>query len=178
MVGSVDHEGIRYACPLPLNQSNREESIIGVRSMVTELVNLYKKNTNTFPARVLYFRDGVAEGQFAKVKNIEVTAIKEAVAALSGTTPTVTAIVVRKRIHTRFFPRDGEGDRSSRGNVHPGTVVDGEITHPCDFDFCTTHIRIFTYSRFGTPFLYSRNSSSGALLYFILYHYIHCRCHS
>lgn len=141
MVGSVDHEGVRYACPLPLNQNNREESITGVRSMVTELVNIYKKNTNTYPSRIMYFRDGVAEGQFAKVREVEVTAIKEAVASMSGTTPTVTAVVVRKRNHTRFFPRDHEGDRSSRGNVHPGTVVDKEITHPCDFDFCTTQYR-------------------------------------
>ena len=138
MVGSVDYEGVRYACPLPLNQNNREESIIGVRNMVTELVTIYKKNTNTFPRRILYFRDGVAEGQFAKVKELEVAAIKEAVASLSGTVPTVTAIVVRKRNHTRFFPRDNEGDRSSKGNVYPGTVVDREITHPCDYDFCST----------------------------------------
>ena len=137
MVGSVDHEGVRYACPLPLNQNNREESITGVHRMVTELVTIYKKNTNTFPTRIMYFRDGVAEGQFAKVRDLEVTAIKEAVASISGTAPTVTAIVVRKRNHTRFFPKEGEGDRSSRGNVYPGTVVDMDITHPCDFDFCS-----------------------------------------
>lgn len=137
MVGSVDLEGVRYACPLPLNQNNREESITGVYKMITELVTIYKKNTNLFPSRILYFRDGVAEGQFAKVKELEVTAIKQAVAALSGKPPTVTAMVVRKRIHTRFFPRDNEGDRTSRGNVYPGTVVDREITHPRDFDFCT-----------------------------------------
>jgi eukaryotic translation initiation factor 2C len=58
------------------------------------------------------------------------------VRGMSGQVPTVTTIVVRKRNHTRFFPRENEGDRSSKGNVHPGTVVDQEITHPVDFDFC------------------------------------------
>ena len=153
MVGSVDHEGIRYACPLPLNQNNREESISGVTSMVTQLVNIYKKNTNTYPSRVLYFRDGVAEGQFAKVKDVEIKAIKEAIETVSGKVPTVTAMVVRKRNHTRFFPRDGEGDRTSKGNVFPGTVVDREITHPRDFDFCNlTHTSIIL-SCFN-PFLF------------------------
>jgi len=142
MVGSVDHEGVRYACPLPLNQNNREESITGVRDMVRELVTIYKKNTNTYPSRIMYFRDGVAEGQFAKVKELEITAIKEAVASISGTAPTVTAIVVRKRNHTRFFPKDNEGDWSSKGNVYPGTVVDRDITHPCDFDFCIFQHRL------------------------------------
>ena len=104
--------------------------------MVSEIVKTYKKNTNTYPTRVLYFRDGVAEGQFEKVKVTEVNAIKEAISELSGKKPSVTAIVVRKRIHTRFFPRDREGDRGSGNNVHPGTVVDTDITHPTDFDFC------------------------------------------
>jgi len=115
------------------------DDIAIVRSMVTELVTLYKKNTDTYPTRVMYLRDGVAEGQFSKVKEFEVAAIKEAVQSLSGNVPAVTAIVVRKRNHTRLFPRDREGDRGSRGNVHPGTVVDQDITHPRDFDFCTPH---------------------------------------
>jgi eukaryotic translation initiation factor 2C len=137
MVGSIDHEGVQYACPLPLNQNNREEVIVGVRAMVTELVTQYKKKTGTFPARVMYFRDGVAEGQFGKVKEFEVNAIKEAVRGMSGAVPSVTAIVVRKRNHTRLFAMEGKGDRFSRWNVYPGTVVDQEITHPRDFDFCT-----------------------------------------
>jgi eukaryotic translation initiation factor 2C len=76
MVGSVDYQGVQYACPLPLNQNNREEVIVGVRAMVTELVTIYKKNTGSFPLRVMYFRDGVAEGQFAKVKEFEVMRLK------------------------------------------------------------------------------------------------------
>ena len=166
MVGSVDHEGVRYACPLPLNQSNREESIQGVRSMVTELVNLYKKNTNTYPTRVMYLRDGVAEVQFSKVREFEVSAIKDAVQTLSGKVPAVTAIVVRKRNHTRLFPRDREGDRGSRGNVHPGTVVDQDITHPRDFDFCILQLPgTLTNGRSCSAFEYSRNCPSRSLLY-------------
>jgi len=138
MVGSIDLEGVQYACPLPKNQNNREEVIVGVRSMVTELTALYKKRTNVFPVRVLYFRDGVAEGQFGRIKEFEVAEIKEAIAGMSGKAPTVTAVVVRKRNHTRLFPRDREGDRNSRWNVYPGTVVDRDITHPQDFDFCTS----------------------------------------
>jgi eukaryotic translation initiation factor 2C len=139
MVGSIDFEGVHYACPLPMNQNSREESISGVRAMVTELANIYKRATNAYPVRVMYFRDGVSEGQFAKVKEMEVDAIKDAIGRLSGRVPTVTAVVVRKRNHTRLFPRDNEGDGNSRGNLYPGTVVDREITHPRDFDFCTPY---------------------------------------
>jgi eukaryotic translation initiation factor 2C len=164
MVGSVDLYGVQYACPLPLNQNNREEVIVGVRAMVTQLVAIYKKNTGTYPQRVMYFRDGVAEGQFSKVKEFELSAIRETIGSMSGRLPTVTAIVVRKRNHTRLFPRDNEGDRSSRGNVYPGTVVDQEITHPVDFDFCISSVYIAN-DRFGPPFEYPRNSSPSTLLY-------------
>ncbi|MCE8166464.1 MAG: hypothetical protein I3270_02350 [Candidatus Moeniiplasma glomeromycotorum] len=47
--------------------------------------------------------------------------------------PTITFVVVQKRHHTRFFPIQG-ADRT--GNCFPGTVVDRDITHPFEFDFC------------------------------------------
>ena len=165
MVGSVDFEGVHYACPLPLNQNNREESIMEVRSMVTELVNIYKRNTGAYPVRVMYFRDGVAEGQFDKVKAIEVAAIKETIGSMSGKAPTVTAIVVRKRNHTRLFPKEGEGDRGSRGNVFPGTVVDQDITHPTDWDFCISLSLPLLNDRLGSTLKYTRHCTSCALLY-------------
>ena len=92
-----------------------------------------------FPVRVIYFRDGVAEGQFDKVKTIEVAAIREAIRSLSGKIPTITAIVVRKGINIRLFPNKGQADRGSRGNVYPGIVVDQDITHPTDWDFCNIY---------------------------------------
>jgi eukaryotic translation initiation factor 2C len=166
MVGSIDLEGIQYACPLPQNQNNREEVIVGVRSMVTEIVAQFKKRTNQFPVRVLYFRDGVAEGQFDKVKKFEVAAIKEAIAGMSGKVPAVVAVVVRKRNHTRFFPRDvREGDRTSRGNVYPGTVVDTEITHPQDYDFCISALLALADCRFGSSFQYPGDRTSCPSLY-------------
>ena len=43
-------------------------------------------------------------------------------------------IVVGKRHHVRFFPKNStEADRS--GNCPAGTVVDQDITHPTEFDF-------------------------------------------
>ena len=51
-----------------------------------------------------------------------------------GFNPTITLIVVGKRHHVRFFPRDErEGDRS--GNCPAGTVVDSDVVNPVEFDF-------------------------------------------
>jgi hypothetical protein len=45
--------------------------------------------------------------------------------------PQLTAVVVTKRHHTRFFPLSEE----EKVNCPPGTVVDSVVTHPCYFDF-------------------------------------------
>ena len=44
-------------------------------------------------------------------------------------------IIVAKRHHQRFFPKDQrDGDRRS-GNCPAGTVIDSDIAHPTEFDF-------------------------------------------
>jgi eukaryotic translation initiation factor 2C len=51
-----------------------------------------------------------------------------------GFKPAITLIVVGKRHHVRFFPRnENEGDRS--GNCVAGTVVDSDVVNPVEFDF-------------------------------------------
>lgn len=48
--------------------------------------------------------------------------------------PKLTFIVVGKRHHIRFFPKDKERAEKS-GNAPAGLVVDREITSPGMFDF-------------------------------------------
>lgn len=49
--------------------------------------------------------------------------------------PKITFVVVQKRHHARFFPVDPR-DADRTGNCQPGTVVDTDIVHPFEFDFC------------------------------------------
>lgn len=51
--------------------------------------------------------------------------------------PKITFVVVQKRHHARFFPVDPR-DADRTGNCQPGTVVDTDIVHPFEFDFCTS----------------------------------------
>jgi eukaryotic translation initiation factor 2C len=63
------------------------------------------------------------------------TAIRRACSSLQQDyKPKVTFLVVQKRHHTRFFPRNEDADGRNK-NVPPGTVVDREITHPTEVDF-------------------------------------------
>ncbi|KAH9006795.1 Piwi domain-containing protein [Lactarius hatsudake] len=114
-------------------QTSRQDFIDAMESMSTYVLSQYKLNTGKYPKRILFYRDGVSEGQFATVIQDELPLIRSACKKL-GFNPTITFIVVGKRHHVRFFPRfKSESDRS--GNCFAGTVVDSDIVNPVGYDF-------------------------------------------
>ncbi|VAI52215.1 unnamed protein product [Triticum turgidum subsp. durum] len=106
--------------------------------MIRELLISFKKSTGEKPQRIIFYRDGVSEGQFYQVLLFELNAIRKACASLEANyQPQVTFIVVQKRHHTRLFAHN-HNDKNSMdrsGNILPGTVVDTKICHPTEFDF-------------------------------------------
>ncbi|KAF8401757.1 hypothetical protein HHK36_012703 [Tetracentron sinense] len=106
--------------------------------MIRDLLVSFRKATGQKPQRIIFYRDGVSEGQFYQVLLYELDAIRKACASLEPNyQPPVTFIVVQKRHHTRLFANNHK-DRSSTdksGNILPGTVVDSKICHPTEFDF-------------------------------------------
>ncbi|GAW01092.1 argonaute-like protein [Lentinula edodes] len=144
VVGSVDSLGVKYI-PRTHAQTSRQEIIADLHTMAKDILasftsyqlNVEKKLPQFCkPKRLLFFRDGVSEGQFGQVMEQEVAVLKKVCQEL-GIAPKITFIIVGKRHHYRFFPRDpnarGEADKS--GNCLAGTVVDTGITHPLEFDF-------------------------------------------
>ncbi|GAY65854.1 hypothetical protein CUMW_244220 [Citrus unshiu] len=106
--------------------------------MIRELLIAFKRSTNRKPESIIFYRDGVSEGQFSQVLLHEMNAIRLACASLEeGYAPPVTFVVVQKRHHTRLFPAEhNRRDLTDRsGNILPGTVVDTQICHPTEFDF-------------------------------------------
>ncbi|KAL5538148.1 hypothetical protein UlMin_045912 [Ulmus minor] len=106
--------------------------------MIREHLIAFYRSTGQKPDRIIFYRDGVSEGQFSQVLLYEVDAIRKACNSIqSDYAPRVTFIVVQKRHHTRLFPED-HGNRNSTdrsGNIQPGTVVETQICHPSEFDF-------------------------------------------
>jgi eukaryotic translation initiation factor 2C len=132
LVGSIDNSAVRYVSTMDV-QTSRKEIIEAMESMCIYVLNQFKGATGKFPKRILFFRDGVSEGQFATVLEEELPLIRKACMKLK-IKPTITLIIVGKRHHVRLFPsRDNEGDRS--GNCVAGTVVDSDVVNPVEFDF-------------------------------------------
>ncbi|KAK1270094.1 Protein argonaute 1C [Acorus gramineus] len=107
--------------------------------MIMELLRAFYQSTRRKPQRIIFYRDGVSEGQFNQVLLHEVAAIRKACEAIDNEKyePLLTFVVVQKRHHTRLFPKNQGGPHTTgrNENILPGTVVDREICHPTEFDF-------------------------------------------
>lgn len=91
----------------------------------------FKKRHDALPIRIIFYRDGVGEGDIKHCKEHEIKAIEELLKKVYGVDKYLevnfTFIIVNKRINTRvFMERNGSGQE----NPPPGTIVDSVITLP------------------------------------------------
>ncbi len=75
LVGSMDGHGARFASAVRV-QGSRVETIVDMGGMVKELLRQFYVATRKKPERILFYRDGVSEGQFRTVLNEEVSRIR------------------------------------------------------------------------------------------------------
>jgi eukaryotic translation initiation factor 2C len=135
VVGSMDAHPSRYAATVRVQQ-HRQEIIHDLSTMVKELLIQFYKSTRFKPNRIIFYRDGVSEGQFHQVLAHELLAVRTACMKLEDDyRPGITFIVVQKRHHTRLFCADKREQIGKSGNIPAGTTVDVGITHPTEFDF-------------------------------------------
>ncbi|XP_071635459.1 protein argonaute-4-like [Temnothorax longispinosus] len=141
VAASRDKSAFRYNVALRLQQP-KEEMILDLEEIILTQLRVYQQETKCCPKRIVYYRDGVSEGQLPQVMYYEIGAIKKAVNAFTkftrGSNIEINCLVVQKRHHVRLFPkskdiRDTEDTRNY--NVKPGTIVDTTITHPEHIDF-------------------------------------------
>jgi eukaryotic translation initiation factor 2C len=75
LVGSHDLQGIQYATAVRV-QNSREEIIMDLEDMAIGLLRKFFKSTKKKPERIIFYRDGISEGQYTEVCRREITAIK------------------------------------------------------------------------------------------------------
>ncbi|KAG1784442.1 ribonuclease H-like domain-containing protein [Suillus plorans] len=92
------------------------------------------------PIRIIFFRDGLSEGEYALTGQEEIEDITGAIddiwrdKGIKCAKPELTFIVVGKRHYVRFFPRNrNDGDKS--GNCPAGFVADQGVGNPAVRDF-------------------------------------------
>ena len=141
VVGSMDANATKYQARV---RAQRHEKGRGAQEIINDLavivrellIEYYKANGKLKPSKIIFYRNGVSEGQFDQVLAHEVRAVQEACMMLEKEyRPRITFIVVQKRHHTRLFCENGRDETGKARNVPPGTTVDSGITHPYEFDF-------------------------------------------
>ncbi|KAK0444183.1 Piwi-domain-containing protein [Armillaria borealis] len=134
--------------PAPGSQSPSYAAVVAnemigdLRTMAKDLLLAYMdyrrnvENVKTLPKRLIFFRDGVSEGEFKRVLDQELPLLQNACKdAGMNPPPKITFIVVGKRHHIKGFGKNDKDKDSRSGNLLPGTVVDQGITNPVEFDF-------------------------------------------
>ena len=138
VVGSTDFDISQFNVEIRLQYKGKDnEEIEQMEEMTYNLLQKFYRFTGEsyIPEEIVYYRDGVSEGQFPAVLKHELRAIRRAYAKFKvGREPKVTFIIAQKRHKTRFFEEylnDGIGEN----NIQAGTVVDTKITTLSEIDF-------------------------------------------
>lgn len=145
MTMSIDKTATKYCANVQTNGYRVEIVQPFTMHFLFERLMRYWVRTNGCPPKhVYYFRDGVAEGQFAHVIDIEIKELKRIFRDAKFEVPRFTVIIATKRHHIRFFAKPGDltsGDKNE--NPLPGTLVEHDATHPFHFDFyLASHVAI------------------------------------
>jgi eukaryotic translation initiation factor 2C len=121
-------------------QTSRQEMVDNLDDMFVSRLRLWQAKNKALPENILMYRDGVSEGQYQTVLDVELPQIQEACKKMYPATstkkgiPYISIIVVGKRHHTRFYPtKAADADRSS--NPQNGTIVDRGVTEARNWDF-------------------------------------------
>ncbi|KAK3109735.1 Protein argonaute, partial [Teratosphaeriaceae sp. CCFEE 6253] len=132
---SMDRLAIRYAAACQTNGFRVEMiTTANINEMLKPMVQSWVSAVGggKFPQRIIYFRDGVSEGQYTHVLHQEVADMKKLLQTADASLKIPFIVIVgSKRHHIRFFPE--KGDRN--GNPFPGTLVETGVTHPFENDF-------------------------------------------
>ena len=115
------------------------EEIKEMENVALGLLSKFHQERQRYPEQIIYYRDGVSEGQFLTVLKHELSAIRRACAEIEkivpGYKPEVTFIIAQKRHKTRLFVENSRDCIGKNSNVPSGTVVDTEITTLSEIDF-------------------------------------------
>jgi len=147
MVANRDHECGQWPAVWALNERDPKtdkirEQVIDIGSMVrTHLQRWKARHNNEWPTRIVLYRDGLSEGQFAMCRQEEITKIKDMLRKCATfdkvDCPPLLVVCTIKRHHTRFAP--GENQTSTmldtKNNPVHGSVFYDKVTYGEGRDF-------------------------------------------
>jgi aubergine len=109
-----------------------QEASNNLHTGMNNALEAFKKNNGTYPARIIFYRDGVGEGQVQGICVPEIEQIKASIAKKSLTDSCKFMFInTCKRVNTRIFA----GTASRFANPAAGTVIDSCVTDKDTYEF-------------------------------------------
>jgi len=116
----------------PTRQHTHMELADGLKTCMIAALKEWKEKNGDFPDRILFYRDGVSDGQLEAVSKYELGQLMSAYKAVDPDyDPRWACIIVKKQINQRFITKQG----SNYANPPPGTIIDSDVTKPEWYDF-------------------------------------------
>lgn len=107
-----------------------EECASNIRIHFQKAICVFQAEHGTLPARIIFYRDGVGDGQINFVMQVELEEMKKTLNELYKDKEggmKFAYVIVNKRINTRFFEEKGSNRYE---NPLSGTIVDNVVTLP------------------------------------------------
>lgn len=131
VVGTIDKDFTKYNSVYRVQARRGQEIMNDISEMVIECVEAYKAQNKKLPKRILFYRDGVGEGQIQAVKEVEIAKILEKMEAKFGASkPKLSFVLVTKRINDRLF----EEYKQKAQNPRNGLIVHSKVVKS-DWEF-------------------------------------------
>ena len=137
VVATADRTASKYISRVkalyPEGERMSVEYIRDMRSVMKSILTEFGNTNKCLPRRIIYYRDGVSEGQFENTVMEELGGIQDACMELKDSyKPRISVVVCTKRHKQRFVVK-GKGGRID--NMEPGTVVDTGVVSPNFMNF-------------------------------------------
>ncbi|RZF43381.1 hypothetical protein LSTR_LSTR001642 [Laodelphax striatellus] len=136
-IASVNKEVTRWYSQV-LQQAPGQELVDVLQPALSTALNAFHTENGKYPLKIIFYRDGVGDGQLKLVREHEVPQLLAVLKNVhSNYEPKIAYVIVQKRINTRLFTM-----RREEENPLPGTVMDHTITrrHYYDFFIVSQHV--------------------------------------
>jgi len=127
------------------DEPRRDEKFSTMSTIVETCVKRWRKHHDNPPKRLILFRNGSSDGQFASILEHEIPLVHYALKQANAVDCKITVMVSQRSHNIRLFPENidestqknmsisakyGRSGAKLNLNIKPGTVVDSMITHP------------------------------------------------
>lgn len=140
LCASFDQNFTKYYSRIKV-QKKGQEIMENISSLITDTVEKFFKTNKFLPDTIIFYRDGVGEGQLREVQTIEIPSILNGFSKISADyKPNFCEVIVTKKINDRFFTPNGPG-ANKYYNPPSGTWVSEQmVSKNYDFFLCAQNV--------------------------------------